>query len=71
MGFDFRLEYHPGATNIIADALSRHDMVDEPELVALSSPSFTIFDSLRAELATSTELQHLQMKVTAGGHGDD
>jgi hypothetical protein len=42
LGFNFKVEYKPGATNTVADALSRCDTVDVGELMALSLPLFTI-----------------------------
>jgi hypothetical protein len=45
MGFDFRVEYQSGSTNIVADALSHCDTKDGSELAALSSPTFAVFDS--------------------------
>jgi hypothetical protein len=57
MGFNFRVEYRSGSTNIVADALSCRDMADGPKLMALSSQSFAVFDALRVELAASPELQ--------------
>jgi hypothetical protein len=56
MGFDFCVEYRPGSFNVVADALSRRNTVDEPEIAALSVPTFGIFNSLRFEIATSPEL---------------
>jgi hypothetical protein len=44
--FDFRVEYRPGSTNIIADALSRHDTEADSVVMALSSPPFALFDDL-------------------------
>jgi hypothetical protein len=71
MGFDFRVEYQLGSTNIVADALSSRDMADGPELAALSSPSFAVFDSLRVEIAASPILQQVKTEVADGGCGDD
>jgi hypothetical protein len=34
-GYDFRVEFHPGRSNVVADALSRHDG-EEPLLSAIS-----------------------------------
>ena len=59
-GFDFRVEYHPGRLNTVADALSRRDD-DTPRLTALSvsydgdtsllatmsMPMFALYDDLR------------------------
>jgi hypothetical protein len=46
LGFDFFVEYKPGAMNAVADALSRRDTV-EGELLALSAPCFDFLDKLR------------------------
>jgi hypothetical protein len=40
LGFDFRVEYKLRASNVIADALSRHDSDDLITVHALSAPSF-------------------------------
>jgi hypothetical protein len=48
MGFDFRVEYKPGKSNMVADALSRRE-TEEGQLVALSTPSFKLFDDLRSK----------------------
>lgn len=57
-GFDFRVEYQPGRLNMVTDALLRHDGED-PLLVALSVPTFLLFDDLHRELDTSDELRAL------------
>jgi hypothetical protein len=46
LGFDFSIEYKPGATNAVANALSRRD-TGEGELLALSAPRFDFIDKLR------------------------
>jgi hypothetical protein len=66
LGFDFKVEYKPGAKNTVVNALSRCDMADAGELMALSLPSFTLFDELRAELAGNPELRALCDKVVLG-----
>jgi hypothetical protein len=43
--------------NVVADALSLNNTVDEPENATLLAPTFGIFDSLRVEIAGSPELQ--------------
>lgn len=49
LGFDFKVEYRPGSMNTVVDALSRRDAEATGELLALSAPSFKLFDELRAE----------------------
>jgi hypothetical protein len=47
LGFDFRVEYKPSASNVVADALSRCDSGVESLLAALSMPEFKLFDDIR------------------------
>jgi hypothetical protein len=49
MGFDFRVEYKPAKSNLVADALSRREKEEEGQLVVLSTPSFKLFDDLHSE----------------------
>jgi hypothetical protein len=65
LGYDFSVEFHPGKMNIVADALSRRED-DQGLLMALSSPSFTLFDTLRATMATDLALVELQQQQAAG-----
>ena len=44
LGFDFRVEYKPGAANVVADALSRRDEEASATMAVLSTPSFALFD---------------------------
>jgi hypothetical protein len=48
-GFDFSVEYKPSIANVIADALSRRDTESSAPLMALSAPSFCLFDDLSQE----------------------
>jgi hypothetical protein len=55
LGFDFRVEYKLRASNVVADALSRHDSDDLITVHALSAPLFWLLDDLRAEASTYPE----------------
>jgi hypothetical protein len=63
------VDYKPGATNVVADALSRHDAEVEATLLALSTPTFHLFDELRQEFTTSTDLRRLMEEVASGSQG--
>jgi hypothetical protein len=79
-GYDFRVEFRPSRSNIVADALSRQDG-EEPLLSALfgahaacfsavSVPTFRLFDDLRREVDADPALRARRDAVAAGDHGD-
>jgi hypothetical protein len=47
LGFDFTVEYKPGASNVVAGALSRRDTPEEGAILVLSAPRFNVLDRLR------------------------
>jgi hypothetical protein len=69
LGVDFTVDYKPDTTNVVADALSRCGAKTDATLCVLSAPTFRLFDDLRQEFASSTDLCQL-MEVTAGSRGD-
>lgn len=68
LGYDFSTEFLLSKLNIVADALFRWEE-DQGLLMALSSPSFTLFDTLRASMATDPALVELQQQHAAGDLG--
>ena len=79
-GYDFRVEFRPGRSNVVADALSRRDG-EAPLLSVLSRahaacfsavlvPTFRLFDDLRREVDTDPALRARRDAVAAGDHGD-
>lgn len=66
MGFDFRVEYKPGATNTVADVLSRRDAEMQLAVRALSLRSFSLFDDLRRELEHDSVAVALREEIQKG-----
>jgi len=64
-GFDFTVEYRPGRLNTAADALSRRDE-DGPTALAVSGPSFRLYDDIRAALALDQEAGELLQQLSSG-----
>jgi hypothetical protein len=65
LGFDFVVEYRSGATNAVADALSRRD-TEEGELLAVTAPRFDFIERLRQAQATDPALVAIYDEIRAG-----
>jgi hypothetical protein len=65
LGFDFSVDYKPGATNTVADALSRRD-TEDGELLALSAPHFDFIGKLRRAQQADPALVALHSDITSG-----
>jgi hypothetical protein len=71
IGYDFWVQYKPGTSNTVADALSRRDAGEEGQSAMVSAPVFAVFDELRVETATKASLQQMKEEVLAGRKGDE
>jgi hypothetical protein len=66
LGFDFIVEYKPGAANTVADALSRRDTTEDGAVLVLSAPHFDFIARLRQAHASDPALVALGEEITAG-----
>lgn len=74
MGYDFDIQYKPGKTNVVADALSRQ-FTEPPSLhfssatlLSFSIPTFSFLTELRAEVATDPYYQNLLNSSSPHNH---
>jgi hypothetical protein len=65
LGYHYEIQYRPGTTNIVADALSRSEQVQTASFYLLSTPHLTFLDELRQELAADTAFVALCDKYKA------
>jgi hypothetical protein len=65
LGFDFTVEYKPGAANTVADALSRCD-TEEGAVLAVSAPRFNFIERLRQAQSTDPALVATRDAILAG-----
>ena len=66
LGFDFAVEYKPGHTNAVADALSRRDTPEEGVVLVLSGPRFDFIERLRQAHSTDPALAALLDDIRSG-----
>jgi hypothetical protein len=68
LGFDLTIDYKPGATNAVADALSRRDL-EEGALLALLASRFDFINRLRQAQQTDPALIALREDINTGSRG--
>jgi hypothetical protein len=69
LGFDFAVEYKAGAANVVADALSRRDTLEDGAVLVLSAPHFDFVARLHQAQLTDPALVAIQEEVRAGSRG--
>jgi hypothetical protein len=67
--FDFRVEFKQEASNAMVDALSRRETEAPATALAISAPTFTLFDNLCVEYTTNLALAELRLEAMRGDCG--
>jgi hypothetical protein len=65
LGFNFSVEYKPGAANLVVDALSRR-YTEDGALLAISGPCFDFIDRLRQAQLKDPALVAMHAEIAAG-----
>jgi division protein CdvB (Snf7/Vps24/ESCRT-III family) len=52
--YDIEIHYHPGKTNVVADALSRKSYANEIQMLSMTSELCAEFEYLNLEIVTNT-----------------
>jgi hypothetical protein len=63
LGYHYEIPYRLGTTNVVADALSRADLLHHHDFYLLSSPSMVFLDELRQELSSDRLFLELSTKI--------
>jgi hypothetical protein len=69
LGFDFCVEYKPGAANVVNNTLSQCDWEAAVAILALSAPTFELFNVVQRALVTDLALLSLWEEVERGACG--
>jgi hypothetical protein len=64
-GYDFMVEFNPGRTNTVVDALSRCKE-DQASVLLLSTPTFQFFDDFRKETASHPNVIKIKQQIEQG-----
>nr|KYP47835.1 Transposon Ty3-I Gag-Pol polyprotein [Cajanus cajan] len=72
LGYDYSIHYKSGASNVVADALSRIPILTQSTFYTLSIPNFTFLEELHKSLKDNSEFRLLlsQIRDDPNSHAD-
>jgi hypothetical protein len=65
LGYHYEIQYKPGSTNVVADALSRSIEPSDASFLALSMPQFVFLEELKQDLLVNDEFLVLRDQLVA------
>jgi hypothetical protein len=65
LGYNYEIQYKPGTTNVVADALSRIDQNPSIGFLSLSIPHVVFLEELKKELSTDPTFQSICAQLTS------